>query len=114
MVTILLVTKFCVGLNKTTTPDGSLTNAFIQEVLIKLRFIFSFAVIIDSKYVGLVTFLISNLLTGAVNLSVNTLEINSLVSILILFIYSFASFALPILFYYLINFKYLDNEKKIS
>lgn len=112
MVTVLLIAKFCVGMDKATLEDGSLTNASIKEILLKLRLIFSFAVVIDSKYVGLVTFLVSNLLTGAVNLSINTLKINSMAALLILFVYSFASFALPNLFYYFVNFKYLSNEKK--
>ena len=70
-----------------------------KDVILRLRQIFSFAEIIDSKYIGLVNFLISNLLTGLVNLSINTIKISDLTSILILTGYCFASFSITFLVY---------------
>lgn len=89
-----------------------LSKKSIKEMLIKLRLIFSFAVVIDSKYTGLLLFLVSNLLTGAVNLSINTLNTPDMTALAIMFVYSFASFAIPTLFFYYFNFKKNLNTKK--
>lgn len=72
----------------------------IKEIISKLSETFSFAEISDAKYIGLFIFLLSNVLTGCVNLSINTLRTNDLNAFIILCAYSFVSFALPFLVHY--------------
>ncbi len=58
-----------------------------QELSFQLDYIFSYIKIIDSKFVGLYIFLISNLLTGLVNLTIQTIYLNALNSFAIITIY---------------------------
>jgi hypothetical protein len=60
---------------------------------------FCFIRISDSKFIGLFIFLISNLLTGLVNLSINTLRVSNQISFLIIAVYSFFSFIIPFFVY---------------
>lgn len=90
MITILLMAK-------TYLNDP---NAKSKEINFRLSQTFSFAEIIDSKYIGLVNFLISNLLTGLINLSMNTIKISDLSSFLIVSIYCLATFSITFLIYY--------------
>ena len=80
---------------------------FIEKELLK---VFSFPYIIDSKFIGLVVFLISNLLTGFVNLSMNTLYVSGFYSFLILCAYNFMAYFIPFMGYY--YFYCVYNKKK--
>ena len=99
MISILLVLKLHIKQNGTKT----------KEIIFKLSQAFSFVEISDSKYIGLVIFLISNLLTGFVNLSINTLRTSDLDSFLILSLYCLVSFMIPFFLHYQFRFKH--NEK---
>ncbi len=104
MLTIALVAKVLVLFNQRVsekTKDESGKEEFLNHKLkSQLNFIFSFAVIGDTKFVGLFIFLLSNLLTGIVNLSINTLEISNPIAFMILSIYMFSCFLFPFLFYF--------------
>ena len=93
MTSILIVAKLFMPENETQS----------ESLSAKLSRIFSFVAISDSKFIGLIVFLISNLLTGLINLSINTLNISDLNAFLILASYSFASFSIPFLIYYQMN-----------
>ena len=80
----------------------------IEQQLLK---VFSFPHIVDSKFVGLVVFLISNLLTGIVNLSINTLYVANVSAFIIICIYNFVVYFLPYLGYYYIL---IVNKKKVE
>ncbi len=98
MTSILIVAKLFMSENETQSECLSA----------KLSRIFSFVAISDSKFIGLIIFLISNLLTGLINLSINTLKVSDLNAFLILASYSFASFLIPFLIYYQMN---IDSKK---
>jgi phosphatidylinositol glycan class W len=66
---------------------------------------FSFQYIIDSKYIGLLVFLLSNVLTGVINLNMKTLYIENSLAFVILVVYNFVSYLIPFLFYYQYYFK---------
>ena len=84
-----------------------------KQILIELQLlkVFSFPHIVDSKFVGLVVFLISNLLTGIVNLSINTLYVANVSAFIIICIYNFVVYFLPYLGYYYIL---IVNKKKVE
>lgn len=91
------------------------TIIFIIKLIERLRLntnkcinqIFSFISIIDSTNNGLIIFIVSNLLTGLVNLTINTLAISNLNAFLIIIFYSFCVFFVSHEFYY-------RNMKKIN
>jgi uncharacterized membrane protein (DUF4010 family) len=78
----------------------------IEQHIVK---IFSFPFIVDSKFIGLIIFLLSNLLTGLVNLTVNTLAVDNLYSFFILNAYAFVAYFLPYLAYY--HYYHYKNKK---
>ncbi len=114
MITILQAAKFFATSTTDTAAQkpAELSIRSVKEIIMKLRLVFSFCVIIDSKYTGLITFLVSNILTGAINLSMNTLKTPDLIALLIILIYCFVSFAVPNLFFYRFIFKRNVNTKK--
>ena len=61
---------------------------------------FSFHYIIDSKFIGLFVFLLSNVLTGVINLNIKTLYVETNFAFLILIFYNLVSYLIPFLFYY--------------
>ena len=61
---------------------------------------FSFVDVLDSKMIGLSVFLISNVFTGLVNLSMRTREVADVFALLILFLNSFVSTLIPFVFYF--------------
>lgn len=61
---------------------------------------FSFVDVLDSKMIGLSVFLISNVFTGLVNLSMRTRIIADVFALLILFLNSFVSTLIPFVFYF--------------
>lgn len=74
-----------------------------KRLNVQLEKIFSLALIVDAKFIGLFNFLFSNMLTGCVNLLVNTLVVSHLIATLVISAYTFASFAIPLVLYRLIN-----------
>ena len=104
MLIIVLVAKILLLFNQKVSEKTNDENGKQELVNNKLKsqlsFIFSFAVISDTKFVGIFIFLLSNLFTGIVNLSINTLNISEQLAFLILSIYMCSCFLFPILFYF--------------
>ena len=62
---------------------------------------FSFVEIVDSKFIGLFIFVLSNLLTGIVNVVLDTQSFDQIISGFMLSIYCFFSNFIPFAYYYL-------------
>ena len=105
MITILLMAKLYTSVHAgpKLISDKDLSKDAVQEIVSMLKQTFSFAEINDSKFIGLLTFLISNLATGIVNLSMNTLHTSDPVALVIICGHCFISFAIPFAFYYSIH-----------
>lgn len=103
MVTVLLIAKVnqtsVLGLAK----KEDTRETIFQKQRSNLNVIFSFARIVDSKFIGLLNFFFSNILTGSVNLMVNTLSVSDSSAFVIICIYSLASFGLPLIFFKFYN-----------
>lgn len=90
--------------DKDENGESKSENQLISKRLnVQLEKIFSLALIVDAKFIGLFNFLFSNMLTGCVNLLVNTLVVSHLIATLVISVYTFASFAIPLVLYRLIN-----------
>ena len=76
-------------------------NNFILNVTVLLEKAYSFVSIIDSKLVGLAVFLIANIFTGLINLTIATVRVSTSLALLILFINALVSTFIPFLVYYL-------------
>jgi hypothetical protein len=75
-----------------------------------LQSAFGFSEIVDSKLIGLIIFLNSNILTGLVNLSINTRDVSPINSLLILILHAIISvFGGYSIYYY---FKFYRNNNK--
>lgn len=85
--------------NKTKYDKNELIARRNRRLYAQLDKIFSFFSIMDSKFMGIFNFFLSNILTGIVNLAVNTLRISQPLALLILSVYSFISFAIPFILY---------------
>jgi hypothetical protein len=101
MIIILLITKVLVI--KQRELKASIT--VIKAVLTQLNQIFSFALIADSRFTGFFLFMLSNLITGLINLSINTMAISDTISFSVLCFYSLVAFAIPFYFYFMLNTK---------
>lgn len=105
MITTLFLTKFfhqklLKSIDKKKNDDE--TDKTVTETLMHLMDeSFSFVRIIDSKFIGLQVFLVSNVLTGLVNLIINTLTTPVYLSFLIICLYSLFSFGLPYIYFYI-------------
>ena len=104
ILTIVLIAKVLLSFNqresKRTKDEKESEDTLELKLKTQLNHIFSFAVIGDTKFVGLFIFLLSNLFTGIVNLSINTLKISDPTAFIILSIYTFLCFLLPFLFHF--------------
>ena len=100
MISIMLISKIFYENNKIKEINSSMMPVLLNQ---QLDDCLSFIRISDSKFIGLFIFLTSNLLTGLVNLSINTLRVSDQISFTILSIYSFFSFLIPF-FVYKCNF----------
>ena len=105
MMSTTLLTLFMISILMVTKLYTKKKDKKIDEIVSKLSETFSFAEITDAKYIGLLIFLLSNVLTGCVNLTMNTLQTNSTNSFLILSIYSLISFGIPFIIHYYFSFK---------
>ena len=93
MLTIVLATRV---INAKKQP-----NATQEDLIHQLRQVCSFVEIVDSKFIGLFVFLLSNVLTGLINLSINTLNVKDNVAMLILNAYCLVSFGIPYFSYFM-------------
>jgi hypothetical protein len=96
MISIMLIAKAFYDNNKIKEIGSSMMPFVLNQ---QLDDSFCFITISDSKFIGLFIFLTSNLLTGLVNLSINTLHVSNYISFSILSIYSFFSFFIPFIVY---------------
>lgn len=71
---------------------------------------FSFAKIIDSKFVGLIVFLISNLMTGIINLNIKTIYVSDIYALIIILFYIFLTFGSSFIFYRIFIFKSIKKD----
>ena len=84
--------------------NESITLKEYQHIIVNLlNKIFSFYETIDSKLIGLIVFLNSNLLTGLVNLTIDTREVRAFGSVMILILHALASVGSGFLIYHLFN-----------
>lgn len=94
---VLVIVNTCIKLNNLKTKSS--------DSLKILNIIFSYVNIVDSRYIGLFMFIISNLLTGFVNLSIKTLYVNDIYAFIILTIYTAIVLFLSYLLYNYLNRK---------
>jgi hypothetical protein len=75
---------------------------WVSILLDKSNFFFK---IIDSKFIGLMLFLIANIQTGLINVTINTRYVSTITTFLILSIHSFLITIMPFYFYKKLNSK---------
>ena len=97
---ILVIVNSCSRLNNKLRKKNELNQ--------QLDLIFSFLKIIDAKYIGLYVFLFSNVLTGIVNLIMETIYMNDLSAFLIVSTYIMLLISTSYFFY----FNKIKNLKK--
>ena len=97
---ILVIVNSCSRLNNKFRKKNELNQ--------QLDLIFSFLKIIDAKYIGLYVFLFSNVLTGIVNLIMETIYMNDLSAFLIVSTYIMLVISTSYFFY----FNKIKNLKK--
>ena len=97
MITILVMARlFNAANSKRAQKDDDDDVASSRLLETQLNATFSFATIVsDSKFIGITIFLLCNVLTGLVNISIDTLQTSDHVAFVVLCVYSFVSFALP-------------------
>ena len=107
LLAVILVAKIIVYLLKS-QYEYSIENLqsirevqmFTQKCACLLERSFSFIEIVDSKFIGLAIFMISNYFTGIVNLLIKTRAQNAYVSFLIIILNSIVFTLLPFFVYY--------------
>ena len=100
-------------INKDNLKEININNQ-ITNIIQLLENTYSFVEIVDSKLVGLCIFLIANVLTGLINLSIFTRTVSDFLSLIILIMHSFASVGIAFSGYYYLYFKSrndFSNEK---
>lgn len=68
-----------------------------------LENVYSMSIIIDSKFIGLILFLVANISTGLVNLSISTENCISFISLVILQAHAFLSVGISFYVYIFLN-----------
>lgn len=104
LVTTLLITKIQESsIQAWVKKENGSENDAMNQLIIQLDQTFSFARIVDSKFIGLFNFFFSNIFTGCVNLLINTLNVTSLYAFIIICTYTLLSFMIPLIFYRILN-----------
>ncbi|CAF0997656.1 unnamed protein product [Brachionus calyciflorus] len=98
LIITLFITKF--WYDRSTSLE-SLSNQLDES--------FSFQKIADSKFAGLLIFLISNLLTGLVNITIRTLYTSDFLAVVILCVYTLITFIAPFILFEFLNLKKIKN-----
>lgn len=106
---IIIITLFLVWIAERSKSHGQSTS---RRVLHLQDACFSFVKIMDSKLVGLAVFLIANLFTGLVNLSIESQKTQPLLALTIIFSNSLVSTFLPFLAFY-INKRFCIKDQAI-
>jgi hypothetical protein len=103
--TVLFISVSCTRLNKlskqTIFPTWTSSTGFV----------FSFINILDSKFVGLFMFIVANILTGLINLSMNTLHASNTHASIILLAYMVVVTLSSYYFYFYSAFLFLPSQK---
>ena len=90
LIGIILMAKFLTHLVFNSQIDKDLVQSQKKETIIVnlLESIYSMSIIIDSKFIGLILFLVANISTGIVNLNLNTKVFDTFYSLFILHVHS--------------------------
>ena len=90
LIGIILTAKFLTHLVFNSQIDKDLVQSQKKETIIVnlLESIYSMSIIIDSKFIGLILFLVANISTGIVNLNLNTKVFDTFYSLFILHVHS--------------------------
>lgn len=88
-----------------------------KKVLVNLFYFlenaFSFVEIIDSKFIGLLIFVLANWLTGLVNITLHPHSQSDIVGYIILSVYTLLSLIIPFMFYFYNAQKNARSEQRI-
>jgi hypothetical protein len=109
-ISIILTANFLIYLIKINDSIQSSYSEFSENLVDLLSKCYSFIEIVDSKLIGLVLFLIANIFTGIINLSIDNDAVGWFYSILILSLNSILSRLVPVIFYYMFK---LNKSNKI-
>jgi hypothetical protein len=107
LIGIILMAKFLTYLAFNSQIDKDLVQSQKKEIIIVnlLESIYSMSIIIDSKFIGLILFLVANISTGIVNLNLNTKVFDTFYSLFILHVHSFIFVLISFLVYNQFNKK---------
>jgi hypothetical protein len=99
--------KFLTYLAFNSQINKDLVQSQKKEIIIVnlLESIYSMSIIIDSKFIGLILFLVANISTGIVNLNLNTKVFDTFYSLFILHVHSFIFVLISFLIYNQFNKK---------
>jgi len=92
--------SFLLKRNHTSSTNTVDIRQHVINLIYLLESAFQFVETVDSKFIGLLIFLIANLSTGVVNMTLFTLSLSDFDSICILHLHSFVSTAIPFSLYY--------------
>ena len=85
-----------------------------QNLELLINQTFSFAKLLDSKFIGLILFMVSNLMTGIINLNIKTIYTSDFISMIIILCYIFCSFFISYFFYNIFNLKEKKKTDKLK
>ena len=102
---IILVAKISTNITlKSQQSDLSMSDLQKKHLIFSLlENVYSMSIIIDSKFIGLILFLVANISTGLVNLSITTENCNSFISLVILHAHAFFSVGISFYMYIFLN-----------
>ena len=111
LIGIILMAKFLTHVAFNSQIDRDLVQSQKKETIIVnlLESIYSMSIIIDSKFIGLILFLVANISTGIVNLNLNTKVFDTFYSLVLLHVHS-VIFVLISFFIY----KRFNKKRKID
>ena len=113
MLAVYLITMLLMIITIPKSIDNSNEYLPIKSIFILIKLlerVFSFYEIIDAKLIGLIVFLVANLLTGLINLSIRTSAYNQYSSLAILHLHALASVGSGYLIYYIAHKSKIKNK----
>ena len=117
LIGIILMAKFLTHLVFNSQIDKDLVQSQKKETIIVnlLESIYSMSIIIDSKFIGLILFLVANISTGIVNLNLNTKVFDTFYSLFILHVHSVIFVLISFFIYNRLNKKQeFDNFNRME